>query len=64
MKNETGDQSLEKTFLTPAQISARWYWNVESVSRKIRAGSIPSLVIGRRRLVRLTDVKKSKVMQQ
>lgn len=58
MKNQTEVKNLEIVLVTPAQIAERWSWHPESVRRKIRAGSIPSLVIGRRRLVRLTDVEK------
>jgi hypothetical protein len=58
MKNQTEVKNLEPVLVTPAQIAERWSWHPESVRRKLRAGSIPSLVIGRRRLVRLTDVEK------
>ena len=58
MKNQTEVKNLETVLVTPAQIAERWSWHPESVRRKIRAGSIPSLVIGRRRLVRLTDVER------
>ena len=53
MKNQTEVKNLEPVLVTPAQIAERWSWHPESVRRKLRAGSIPSLVIGRRRLVRL-----------
>lgn len=58
MKEKIGIQNPNQVLMTPMHISARWFMHVESVRRKIRAGSIPSLVIGRRRLVRLTDVEK------
>ena len=58
MKNQTEVKNLETVLVTPAQIAGRWSWHPESVRRKIRNGMIPSLVIGRRRLVRLSTLEK------
>jgi hypothetical protein len=45
-------------FFTPSLLAQRWYWNVESVRRKIRRGEIASVVIGRRRLVTLAEIAR------
>ena len=47
-----------KVFLTPSQLAARWGLHQESVRRKIRRCEIASVVMGRRRLVRLLEVEK------
>jgi len=47
-----------KVFLTPSQIASRWGLHQESVRRKIRRREIGSVVMGRRRLVRLVEVEQ------
>jgi hypothetical protein len=46
-----------RTFLTSAQIAARWGWHEESVRRKIRRRELGSVLVGRRRLVLLAEVE-------
>jgi len=45
-------------FFTPEQAAARWYWNPESVRRKIRRGEIASVIIGRRRLIARSEIQR------
>jgi hypothetical protein len=53
------EKVIEKTiFLDTEQFAARWVWHVESARRFLRDGKIPSVIIGRRRLVRLDDVEQ------
>jgi hypothetical protein len=49
---------VKKKFMSPADLAARWLWHPESARRFLRAGRLPSIIIGRRRLVSLDDVIK------
>jgi hypothetical protein len=48
----------DEVYLSPAQITKRWPFHIESIRRKIRRGEIASVVIGRRRLVALSELKR------
>jgi len=49
---------LAEKYLSPAQITQRWPFHVESIRRKIRRGEIASVVIGRRRLVPMSEIQR------
>jgi hypothetical protein len=46
-------------FLTPRALSIRWSWHVESIRRKLRRRELESVVIGRRRLIPMSEVEKA-----
>jgi len=46
------------TMKTPRWIAARWGWNVESIRRAIRQRRLESVVIGRRRLVPMSEIER------
>jgi hypothetical protein len=48
----------DELFLSPAQVAQRWWFHVESIRRKIRRREIASVLIGRRRLVPLSELKR------
>ena len=52
------ENAFDAAFLTPAQLGRRWQMHTESVRRKIRRGEIGSLVLGRRRLVALDEIRR------
>jgi hypothetical protein len=54
----TSIETPDETFLSPAQVAQRWWFHVESVRRKIRRREIGSVLIGRRRLVPLSELKR------
>jgi excisionase family DNA binding protein len=47
-----------ETFLSPAQLAQRWGFHPESVRRKLRRRELASLVIGRKRLIPLSEVRR------
>ena len=48
--------SFDEIFLTPTELARRWHFHPESIRRKIRLRQIASVVIGRRRLIRFSEV--------
>jgi hypothetical protein len=54
-KSSTAD---DERFLSPAQLTERWPFHVESIRRKIRRGEISSVIIGRRRLIPLSEIHR------
>lgn len=46
-----------KKFLTPAELGARWSQHEETIRRKLRRSELPSIVIGRRRLIPIEAVE-------
>ena len=47
---------IEVVFLDTQQLASRWSCNVETIRRKLRRRELASVLIGRRRLVGMTDV--------
>ena len=45
-------------FFTPDQIGGRWGWHTESIRRLLRKGQIESVILGRRRLVPISEVER------
>jgi excisionase family DNA binding protein len=54
----TSIETLDEIFLSPAQVAQRWSFHVESVRRKIRRRELGSILIGRRRLIPLSELKR------
>ena len=50
------NQTRAGEFLTPAELAARWRWHAESIRRLLRQGRLPSLRLGGKRLIPLTDI--------
>jgi hypothetical protein len=48
----------DERYFSPAQLTQRWPFHVESIRRKIRRGEIGSVVIGRKRLIALSEIKR------
>jgi len=51
-------EASDEIYLSPAQITKRWPFHVESIRRMIRRGEIASVVLGRRRLVALSELQR------
>jgi hypothetical protein len=45
-------------YRTPTQTAHRWHWHPESVRRAIRERRIASIIIGRRRLIPITEIER------
>jgi hypothetical protein len=58
MKIIVQNTTVVPKFLTPKLVAGRWYRHVETVRKDLRNGKIPSVVIGRRRLVPLAAIEK------
>ena len=48
----------ETKFLTAKQVGGRWGWHPESVRRAMRERRIESTVIGRRRLIPISEIER------
>jgi hypothetical protein len=56
---QTGTEPIEngrETFLTPTQLARRWSFHTESIRRRLRKRQIASILIGRKRLIALSEV--------
>jgi hypothetical protein len=47
-----------ETFLSPAQLAQRWPLHPESIRRKLRRREIASVLIGRKRLIPLSEIER------
>jgi hypothetical protein len=45
-------------FRTPTQTAEHWHWHPESVRRAIRERRIASVIIGRRRLIAVSEIER------
>ena len=50
------NEQLGVTYATPKELAARWRWHEESVRRLARERRIASVVIGRRRLIPMSEI--------
>jgi len=51
------NQTRAGEFLTPAELARRWRWHPESIRRLLRQERLPSLRLGRKRIIPLTDIQ-------
>jgi hypothetical protein len=50
-----GDSS---TYMTPCELASRWHWHPESIRRALRGRRLASVIIGRRRLIPISEVRR------
>lgn len=50
-------QEITNNYLNPSQIHLRWGFHPESIRRMVRQGRLPAVRIGRRLLVKQTDLE-------
>jgi hypothetical protein len=46
------------THLTPRMLGQRWFMHEESIRRKLRRRELQSVIIGRRRLIPISEIER------
>jgi hypothetical protein len=50
------DILVSNNYMVPKELAARWHWHEESIRRLLRERRIASIVIGRRRLIPVSEI--------
>ena len=50
------NEQMDSKYATPKELAARWRWHEESVRRFLRQRRLASVIIGRRRLIPITEI--------
>jgi excisionase family DNA binding protein len=49
---------MELEFITPHQLADRWQMHVETIRRWVRERKLASVVLGRRKMIALSEVRR------
>ena len=58
MKGSMENTNSDSCYMRTQECAARWGWHPESVRRALRRGDLGSVVLGRRRLIPISEIQR------